>query len=260
MRRILLALATGVLILAGCGGSEGDQVTDAQTLTPTESASPTATDEESTQPNPQAVWEQAIASTSSADAVNVEVQLITNVEGFERIVAGAGYVEMEAGVGDITWTDDLGTTREVVSGSGHFLELDGFWLEVSGESALPTTVAFNPLAGLAGATNIVEVGSETIEGTPTTRLDADLNASEGVQVMGFSEEELTVFGEPDNASLIATIWVDSEGSIVRILREYQSSSVDGDPISATSLYLLTDLGTQRPIDVPETSEAIPAPV
>ena len=260
MRRILLALATGVLILAGCGGSEGDQVTDAQTLTPTESASPTATDEESTQPNPQAVWEQAIASTSSADATNIEAQLITNVEGFERIVAGAGYVEIGQGFGDITWTDDLGTTREVVTDSGHFLELDGFWLEVSTDSALPTTVAFDPLAGLADATNVVEMGSEMVDGSPTIRLDADLNPRDGVQIMGFSEEEFTVFGNLEDASLIATIWVDSEGHIIRVLREYTASSVDGDPISATGLYLLANFGQFQPIDVPETADALPAPV
>lgn len=260
MRRLLLALATSGLILAGCGGSEGDQATDAQTPTLSESASPTPTDEPTTEPDPQDLWQQAVTGTLGADAAKIEAQLITNVEGFERIVAGTGYVEMDQGFGDITWNDDLGTTREVVSDSGHFLELDGFWLEVSGDSALPTTVAFDPLAGLADATNIVEVGSETVDGARVTRLDADLIQRDGIQVMGFSEEELTVFGNVEDASLIATIWVDSEGRIVRILREYTAASVDGDPISATNLYLITNVGQFQPIDVPETADALPAPV
>lgn len=201
-----------------------------------------------------------MASTLSANAVNLETQLITNVEGFERIVAGVGYVEMEQGLGDILWTDDLGTTREVITENGHFLELDDLWLEVAPGSPLPTTVAFTPLAGLAGADNVVESGSEEVDGRPTIRLDADLDPSDGPLIMGFSEEERTVFAEGADASLIATIWVDADGQIVRLLREYSSSSLDADPISATSLFLLTDLGRPRPLDFPETSEAIPAPV
>lgn len=206
------------------------------------------------------MWNQAVDSTQQADALTIGVQLITNVEGFERIVAGAGYVEVSPGFGDITWTDDLGTTREVITGSGHFLELDGTWLELAGDSTLPTTVAFDPLAGLEDATNVVEVGTEDVEGTSTTRLDADLDASIGITTMGFSEEERTVFPDSPEASLIATIWVDADGRIVRVLREYQASSSDGDPISATNLYLISNQGEAQPIDVPETADALPAPV
>lgn len=190
----------------------------------------------------------------------LDVQLITDVEGFERITSGRGYAEMLDGYGDITWTDELGQTREVLTANGHFLELDGTWFTIEREGSLPTTVAFDPLAGLADATGIVEIGPEDVTGFPTVRFDADLDAKSGVDVMGFSEEERTVFGDTGDATLVATIWIDQDGRIVRILREYTASSVDGDPIRATSLFLLTALGEAVPMDVPETADALPAPV
>lgn len=203
---------------------------------------------------------QAVQDTQQLDAASIEAQLITNVEGFERITSGEGYVQMVPGYGDITWTDDLGVTREVVSDTGHYLELEGSWFEVDSAAGLPTTVAFEPLADLAEARNVVAGGEEVVLGRDTLRFDADLDPQMGVLSMGFSQEEVTVFADETDASLVATIWVDAEGRIVRVVREYSASSVDGAPITATNLYLLDGFGAIRPIDVPETADAIPAPV
>ena len=260
MKRPLAILAVSALIITGCSATDNEQSTEVPAPTISESAAPSPTEETQPPATPQELWQQALDKTAQANATTIEIQLITNVEGFERIVAGAGYVEVSRGVGDITWTDDLGTTREVITANGHFLELDGTWLELAGDSTLPTTVAFNPLAGLADATNVVEVGTEDVEGVPTIRLDADLSPSDGTLIMGFSQEEVTVFGGTDEASLIAAIWVDGDGQIVRIVREYAASSIDGDPISATNLYLLSNQGQAQPIDIPETADALPAPV
>ena len=260
MKRPLAILAVSALIITGCSATDNDQSTEVPASTLSESSSPAPTEETQPPATPQELWQQVIDGTEEADALSLDVQLITNVEGFERIIAGAGYVEVSRGFGDITWTDDLGTTREVITANGHFLELDGTWLELAGDSTLPTTVAFNPFAGLADATNVVEVGTEDVEGVPTIRLDADLSPSDGTLIMGFSKEELTVFNETADASLIATMWVDGDGHIVRIVREYAASSIDGDPINATNLYLLSDVGQTRPIEIPETADAIPAPV
>jgi len=62
-----------------------------------------------------------------------------------------------------------------------------------------------------------------------------------------------------DASLVATIWIDDAGRIVRVLREYSASSPDSDPISATTLYLLSNFTEPTPTEVPETADAIPAP-
>ena len=105
----------------------------------------------------------------------------------------------------------------------------------------------------------VGAGEEEVVGVSTTRFDADLDPNVGPSTMGFSGEELTVVNDATGASLVATIWVDDEGRIVRVLREYSASSPDGDPISATSLYLMGDFTDPTPIDVPETADAIPAP-
>lgn len=260
MQRLLAFLTTSVLIVAGCSASDGSE--PAQTAGPdsSESAFLPPDGEEQSTATPLVAWQQALDDTRRAEVATVDVQLITNVEGFERIVAGLGYVELSRRFGDMSWTDELGNTREVITADGHFLELEGTWFEIEREGALPTSVAFDPLAGLADARNVVDMGTENVGGVVTNRLDADLNATDGTKIMGFSEEELTAFGDPANASLTSTIWVDADGRIVRILREYATVSGDGDPISATSLFLLDDLGEFRPIDVPETADAFPAPV
>ncbi len=245
--------------MAGCTTTTPQESPATPIDSPTVSP-PSAEETPSPSARPQQVWKDALDRTREADASTIEAQLITNVEGFERILSGIGYVEMAQRYGDIVWTDDLGVSREVITSTGHFLELDGSWFEIDGLGGLPTTVAFDPLAGLNDATDVVDAGVEDVGDEPTVRLDADLDPVAARGTMGFSEEETTVFAEGADASLIATIWIDADGMIVRILREYRSTSIDGDPISATSLFLLTDVGQYRPIDVPETSEAIPAPV
>lgn len=209
---------------------------------------------------PDTRWQQAVETTSAADALLVDVQFLTNVEGFERITAGTGYVEPGTGFGDVTWTDDLGVSREVISSSGHFLEIDGAWFELEEESQLPTTTAFDPLAALKTATNVVDIGPEEVNGVPSIRLEADLDDADATVTMGFSNEERTVFDESANAAVTATIWIDSEGRIIRMIREFTTVSLDGDPISATSLFLLDALAQTRPIDVSQTADALPAPI
>jgi len=252
---VIIAVAFAI---AGCAGTETapepvPSPTQSTSIAPepTETASPEQT-------SPDQDWADALAAIPGR--ASIDAQLITNVEGFERIVSGSGIVESSNGNGDITWSDDLATTREVITDEGHFLELDGTWFELGADSAVPTKVGFTPLEGLDSADSIVRTGSENVLGVETTRLNAELDPQIGNRTMGFSGEELTVVDEATNATLIATIWIDDEGRIVRVLREYSALSPDGDPINATSLYLLGDFTESAPIDVPETAEAIPAPV
>ncbi len=245
------------MVMTGCAA---DSTETAPSPEPSVTAASPSVQPSELTTDPSAMWQRAIEQTRQADGAVVDVQLITDVEGFERITSGEGYVAMAQGYGDIEWTDALGTTREVLTADGHFLEVDGTWFSIESTGSLPTTVAFDPLNGLDSATNVVDAGEETVFGVNTTRLDAQLDPSRGATDMGFSDEERTVFVENDEASLTSTMWVDEQGRIVRVLRDYRSASVDGDPISATSLYVFTGVGVLQPIDVPETAEAIPAPV
>ena len=211
---------------------------------------------------PQVAWRSAVETTAAQASVLLEAQLITDVEGFRRVTSGTGYLELPTALGEIEWTDELGDTRELITQDGHFLELDGNWFQIERAGSLPTTVAFDPLAGLESATNIVAAGTEYVLGTQTYRFDADLDPSLGVDLMGFSEEERTVFATDSSptgqqGSLIATIWVDPDGRIVRVLREFETTSADGDPISATSLLLLRGWGAVQPLATP--TDAVPAP-
>ncbi len=262
MRRLLLASTisiVGLIALGACSQEQTESLSGVSTPTPNPSSTSAAPAPQETA-TPEQEWQDAVVATQIDDSVEIEIQLITNVEGFERVTSGAGYVEMGPGFGDISWTDDLGLTREVLTSNGHFLELDGTWFAIEREGALPTTVAFDPLQGLESATDVVRVGPDDVLGVATIRYDAELDAGAGPTTMGFSEEELTVFSSGSDASLIATIWVDGDGRIVRLLRDYQSVSIDGDPISATSMALLDQHGSNRPIDVPETADALPAPM
>lgn len=256
VRRAALILA-GAVLLSACGSTE-DESGQRTTPRPTESSTTESTPSPSrTQQTPEQEWNSALSTT--AGQAEVEAQLITNVEGFERIVAGEGTVQPANGYGDITWSDELATTRELQTIDGHFLELDGTWFLLNGETGVPTKVGFTPLAGLESATNVIRVGDEEVVGVSATRFDADLDPKAGPSTMGFSGEELTVVNDATGASLVATIWVDDAGRIVRVLREYSASSPDGDPITATSLFLMSDFTDPTPIDVPETADAIPAP-
>ena len=256
--RVLLPIAVIVaVVMTGCTTDSTETVPSPAPSAP--AASPSVPPSEVTT-DPSQMWQRALEQTGGSDGAVVDVQLITDVEGFERITSGEGYVEMNQGYGDIVWTDELGTTREVLTADGHFLEVDGTWFAIESPGSLPTTVAFDPLRGLDAATNVVDAGGEVVFGVNTTRLDAQLDPSQGATSMGFSDEERTVFVDNDDASLTSTMWVDEQGRIVRLLRDYRSESVDGDPISATSLYVFTGVGVVQPIDVPETADAIPAPV
>ena len=258
---LLIGSVTALALICGCSSPTASEDPSAPASASAEPSGP-----ESSTPSPgdpQGEWRSAVDTTASAESVLLEAQLITDVEGFERITSGTGYVELQSGHGDIEWTDELGDSRELITQDGHFLELDDTWFQIERAGSLPTTVAFDPLAGLESATNIVAAGSEEVLGAQTYRFDADLDPSMGMDVMGFSEEERTVFpteasSTHEQGSLIATIWVDQEGRIVRVLREFQTMSADGDPISATSLLLLRGWGTTQPLETP--ADAIPAPV
>lgn len=253
---LLIGSIAAATLVSGC---TVPPASEAPSSAPSVSAQPSSPDSSTEPPaDPLDAWRSAVDTTAAAPAALLEAQLITDVEGFERITSGEGYVELGSGHGDIAWTDELGDSRELITPDGHFLELDDTWFEIEREGALPTTVAFDPLAGLKSATNVVAAGTEEVLGSLTYRFDADLDPRIGVDVMGFSEEERTVFPSEQTGSLIATIWVDQEGRIVRVLREFQTTSADGDPISATSLLLLQGWGTEQSLDTP--TDAIPAPV
>jgi len=250
-----------MLALAACSTADAP-TPDAGEVTSSESPSPVTPEdspsEVETEPDleldPQQRWDRALETTSAAGQADIDAQLITNVEGFERIELGEGFVDITTGFGDITWTDDRAVIREVRSTNGHFVELDGTWF--AEPMTLPTTVAFEPLSGLESPEAVQADGAEDVLGVPTMKLTAELQPDGSV--MGFSSEETTVF-DPMTGSLTATIWVDEADRILRVLREYATRSTDGDSVEAVSLFVFEGFGLATPIDIPETADAIPAP-
>lgn len=259
--RLALLLVFSAAVAAGCTAQSDSPEGASNTTTP---SSPTASATPTTPPDdaqetpeeltPTDIWTRALDTSEQVQRVDMEAQIITNVEGFERITQGEGYVDIADGFGDLTWRDDRSTTREVRSPDGHFVELDGTWFEVP--SGLPTTVAFDPLAGLGSPLGVTVEGNEDVDGTPTTKMIAEIDPASAP--FGFSDEETTVF-DAASGSLVATLWVDDQDRVVRILREYSTFSDDGDPVEGISLYLLEDPRSSAPIDVPQTADAIPAP-
>lgn len=245
MKLLAVALVSASsLLLAACSTSGVAEPATTSSPTPTATTAPSAAE----------YWEQAIATTATAGGVSLEAQLVTNVEGFQRVELGEGYVHLPSASGDMLWTDDRSVLREIRVPSGHYVELDGTWYEESED--IPTTVAFTPLAGLDTATEIRAGVEEEVLGVPTRTFEATLAAD--ARLMGVSTEELSVM-DPTSGEMTATIWVDEELRIVRIVRDYRTTSLDGDPIEAQALFLLSDFGTDRPIEAPETADAIQAP-
>lgn len=259
MSKSLAVVAAALIGLAGCSSEPtGTDPSSSPSPSPSPTQSPSVDAPTAQESSPAEQWANAVANTRGQ--ASLESQLITNVEGFERIVAGVGVVDIDAAFGDITWSDELATTREIQSVDGHFLELDGTWFTLDSETGVPTKVGFSPLRGLDTADNITRVGLEQVLGVETTRFEASLDPAIGASIMGFSGEEMTVLDEATPSSLVATIWVDDQGRMIRILREYQAESADGDPISATTMDLLNSFSEPSPINVPETADAIPAPI
>ena len=259
--RIIAVVGISMLALAACSTADtpapdAGEVTSSESpgsVTPTESSSE-AESEPDPAIDPQQRWNRALETTTAAGQTDIDAQLITNVEGFERIELGDGLVDITTGFGDITWTDDRAVIREIRSANGHFVELDGTWFDEP--MNLPTTVAFEPLSGLESPESVQAEGTEDVLGVPTMKFTAQL-PPDGV-VMGFSTEETTVF-DPTTGSLTATIWIDEADRILRVLREYATRSTDGDSVEAVSLFVFDGFGPATPIDVPETADAIPAP-
>jgi hypothetical protein len=229
----IAAICLASALVASC--AMNDDATGESSPSPTPTGQPTAEaseapDADSTvEPSeqmeqPENLWRRALDATALTGSADIDAQLITNVEGFERVTQGDGWVDITTGSGDITWTDERSTTREVRSPTGHYLDLDGTWFAVA--EGLPTTVAFNPLDGLAAPASVQAEGTEDVLGVATTKLTAELPPDGSI--MGFSSEETTVF-DPMTGSLMATIWVDDDDRIVRVLREYATDSLDGDP-------------------------------
>lgn len=237
----LVAAAAALVVLAAC---TTDQTATSESGTSAPAEPPIAAER----------WETAIANTATMGGVSLEAQIVTDVEGFERVEIGEGYVHIPSASGDMLWTDDRSVLREVRVPPGHYIELDDVWYAESQD--IPTTIAFTPLAGLDSASEVTEAGDDNVLGIPTKRYEAVLLPDAGL--MGFSTEELTVM-DPASGSLTATIWIDAEDRIVRVVREYATDSLDGDSIKSTVLFLLNDFGNDQPIDVPETADAIPAP-
>ena len=248
-----------MLALSACATAD-TPAPDAGEVASPQSPSPIGPEESPTEaqsepePDPRQLWVRAVEETSSAGQTGVDAQLITNVEGFERIELGEGFVDVTSGYGDITWTDDRAVIREIRSANGHFVELDGTWF--AEPMNLPTTVAFEPLNGLESPESVQAEGNEDVLGVPTMKFTAQLPADGSS--MGFSSEETTVF-DPMTGSLTATIWVDEADRILRVLREYATRSLDGDSVEAVSLFVFEGFGPATPIDIPETADAIPAP-
>jgi len=129
-------------------------------------------------------------------------------------------------------------------------------LSVVGAGLMARTIPleFSPRADRSEFETHIELPLGT--GIEATKLTAELPADGSV--MGFSSEETTVF-DPMTGSLTATIWVDAEDRIVRVLREYSTVSLDGDFVEAVTLFVFGDFGVDRPLDIPQTADAIPAP-
>ena len=100
------------------------------------------------------------------------------------------------------------------------------------------------LDAVAAGTGVTIEGQEDVDGTPTTRLTADVEPQAAVDAGLGTQAQLSIAGLP---ALPVEVWVDAGGRAARIRYEVEVPSFQGAPRTMTTTYDYRGWG--RPVDV-----------
>lgn len=205
-----------------------------------------------------------VTLTRDLGTADLDIDVETKVGGTSRRMSGVGTAGLHAGVGDITWTDVQGTTREL----GTFLAIyvqadppDGPWYRL--DDGQPTTRSgfADPLSGLG-----------SLEGVTATRADSAATGAQTVysgtlpvdpvrlRELGFSDEEIAGLGESwQNERIDVSVRVDGLGRIVRVDRAVDITGDDGLEHSVSVTTRLSDFSGGLDLTAPPSESVVPAP-
>jgi hypothetical protein len=243
-----------ILLIAACAPPPPTPGSPATTpapsvSSPVASSSPAA----SLAPSPSAdPISSALSATTARGTARVALELLTAAEGVERELIGEGVVDFARGATDLRWTAAAGPSREVRTEEGFFVEVEpGQWLAVAPDRPTPTSDAGAVLRGIAGLQEAALEGSDAIDGQAATRIRGWLPAAGNDAGLGLTDPERAVVAQSQNARVQVTIWVDESGRIVQVMRTLEGA----EPVSATSVARISDLGVAAPIAPPSSIAA-----
>lgn len=142
------------------------------------------------------------------------------------------------------------------AGDGWFaLEGDAGGLDPTGGTADPTEL-LRALEGIGAGTTVTEVGTEDIDGVPTTHYRVDLDVAELATAFG----ELGAGAPGDVGAFGFDVWVDEQAELVRRLQVSAQLPVTGSeaPGSMVMTIDMTPLDEPVSIEVPDPSEVTDA--
>jgi hypothetical protein len=249
MKLLPLILTAGLLVSA-CSSTPAVDEAGA------ESPSPSPTEEITSQTD----LTTAINRTRETGTAQMDILILTTLGDQEAALTGNGSVEFDTGFADVTWSDESGAVVERRTKDGLFVHIDppeGPWYQLEDDDSTPTTFSLEPLADLTTVANVVNEGTEVLDGQSTTRLVGTSPAESCLDGAGFSDEDRVLIEQTNDIICRVSIWVDVDGHIVRIDRLFGADV--NDELRASSLRSTTLSGFGEPVVITTPPKVEPAP-
>ncbi|MBK9738377.1 MAG: hypothetical protein IPO93_02405 [Actinobacteria bacterium] len=241
-----------VLWLTGCGSAETEPVATTPVTAPVIAPMPTAN-----------AFTSAIMATRSMGTATVEVDVTIEAPGRPVHLRADGGAVLTRGRGDLMWTSDSGTFREVVNDQAIFTQdrpPEGPWVRTPKESATTTSGFTDPLRGLGVLQDVTGGGPATEAGVATSRFLGWLPADDAeLTGLGLTSEQVAAHrrDRPDGRVGI-TVWLDPYEHVVRVDRQLPEAGPDAPGVDVstrlTDFSVLLDLTSPRGsvIDAPSS--------
>ena len=254
-RLIFRSLATtcfASVALAACAPAPaaGPSTTPSPVTTPPPSLSALPSPSPSLSTSPSAtVLTSAVSATTARGTARLEITVLSTVEGFDDEIQGEGLAVLNAGDVDLTWNSVVGQTHEILLADDLFVQLEppsGAWVTVPAEEWTPTAAAGRPLRGLSDLMDVRLDGVEILDGVESTRYSGFLNLAGNGDGLGLNSRALQLAAASPSARIAATVWIDSSGLIVQVMR----TLVGANNVAASTVTRLTDFGIAAAITNP----------
>lgn len=244
MRRSMVALAGGALLLAGCASSTG------------------TTAPQPAQLSPAAAVKAAYTSTAAAGSAKLSMSMVIAAGGHTMTMKASGPLRLDGTRGDVTATmsspqfgaNDV-SIHELVFDKTIYMKLGipglpDQWFKIDASTLAKTS----GLSGLSGATgmgdqfkqlqsllDVTKVGTETVNGVQTTHYSGSVDASKLASLLSGTGAGAELQSAAATAAIPVDVWVDSSGHVVQ-MRERASMTVKGQSVAVSMQLALSDFG------------------
>ncbi|NUT92945.1 MAG: hypothetical protein HOY78_13070 [Saccharothrix sp.] len=271
MRRLIIGLTAALVLVTACGPDGGTGTAAGGRTTGTAGATGTAGE----RPQAEAVRLDGAAEASrKAGTAKFSVVLEAD-DGTGKVVASSGSGELDfAGKKSKTETTlgEQATISVVIDGTTGYVRMaaegaeQAPWLKMDLGAVFGAggTDPSNYLTLLDGATDVREVGTETVHGKSTTHYAIVVDRAKLVEKMPEAKaflESLGKLGDKVGVEVDTTltplpyeVWVDGDGLVHRITNDTKVTNDEGKEITVASTIEFTDYGAPVTITPPSDAE------